>query len=190
MSLHGLKKIFGTRTSPLNTTALRWWIRNGCHLDRLERESPALRKQRAVGFSRWNNLVWKMWCPHHTWLWAKKRSPRDDRFPCFDEEWEGLKETHPFPRSFRLESTMKTQWNKANAAWFQWVKALPKHCDQLILSLRRGKLHEASMFFNLFWRIYGFGSKRKLLGTTGFDWFFLLPIGFFGYPFLTRSHIL
>ena len=36
---------------------------------------------------------------------------------------------------------------------------------------------------------HGHGSKRKLLGTTGFGLFFLLPIGFFGYPFLTHSHI-
>ena len=34
------------------------------------------------------------------------------------------------------------------------------------------------------------GSKRKPLRTTGFGLFFLLPIGFFGYPvFLTHSHL-
>ena len=35
----------------------------------------------------------------------------------------------------------------------------------------------------------GYGSKRKPLGTTGFGLFFLLPIGFFGYPFLTHSQV-
>ena len=34
----------------------------------------------------------------------------------------------------------------------------------------------------------GCGSKRKPLGTTGFGLFFLLPIGFFGYPFLTHCY--
>ena len=36
---------------------------------------------------------------------------------------------------------------------------------------------------------YGYGSKRKPLGTAGFGLFFLLPIGFSKYPFLTHSHI-
>ena len=35
---------------------------------------------------------------------------------------------------------------------------------------------------------FGFGSKRKPLGTTCFGLLFHLPIGFFGYPFLTHSH--
>ena len=33
----------------------------------------------------------------------------------------------------------------------------------------------------------GYGSKRKPLGTTGFGLFFLLPIGFCRYPFLTHT---
>ena len=37
--------------------------------------------------------------------------------------------------------------------------------------------------------LLGYGSKRcQPLGTTGFGHFFLLPIGFFRYPFLTHSH--
>ena len=38
------------------------------------------------------------------------------------------------------------------------------------------------------WRC-GCGSKRNPLGTTGFGLFFLSPIRFFGYPFLTHSHV-
>ena len=36
----------------------------------------------------------------------------------------------------------------------------------------------------------GFGSKRKLLGTTGFGLFFLQPIGSFEYLFLTHSRLI
>ena len=37
---------------------------------------------------------------------------------------------------------------------------------------------------------FGYGSKRKKnLGITGFGLLFLLPIGFFGCPFLTHSHL-
>ena len=37
---------------------------------------------------------------------------------------------------------------------------------------------------------YGYGSKRKPLGTTGFGLCFLLPLGFFRCPFMTHTHIL
>ena len=35
----------------------------------------------------------------------------------------------------------------------------------------------------------GCGSKRNSLGTTGVGLFFILPIGFFRYPFLTHSQL-
>ena len=45
---------------------------------------------------------------------------------------------------------------------------------------------EGQLVARLIWHEspYGCGSKRKPLGTTGFNLFVLLPIGFFGYSFL------
>ena len=37
--------------------------------------------------------------------------------------------------------------------------------------------------------IFGYGSKRKPLGTTSFGLFSFYQYGFFGYPFLTHSHL-